>query len=323
MINNHPRVAPATVDAVRKAMESLSYTPSDRRPGPKPSVRTRTGATNIAFLVFGTSRNRSTPAFEGLVQGVSLATNRHDLNLIFSHSPDPDELPERILPERIDGLLLHGALPGKTIRERLRKIPAVWLMGNRRRPEWGDQVMPDGYEVGELAAKHLLSRGHKSLAFLNLDAGHWALRLYGHAFCTTATDAGAAAQSLEQERQLTPGYWQQYSMPSIDALVDRYLALRERPTGLFVADDMQVAMLQPALQRRGVEIGEGKVELVSCNNEKPYLMGLRPQPAEIDIRAESVGRRGVEQLIWRLEHPKVVERIVTTIEPFLVNNDDA
>ena len=318
VINNHPRVAPETAESVRKAMEKLGYTPSDRRPGPKPSLRTRTGAANIAFLVLGTARNRATPAFEGLVHGVSLATNQHDLNFIFTHSPDPDQLPPRILSDRIDGVLLHGALPGKEVRERLRKLPAVWLMGNRRRPEWGDQVMPDSYEVGELAAKHLLSRGHKRLAFLNLDSGHWALRLYGHAFCASGTDAGAAATSIEQERQLTSGYWQDYSQESVESLVKRYLATSPRPTGIFVADDMQVAMIQPALQRHGVEIGPGKVEIVSCNNEKPYLVGLHPKPTEIDIRAESIGRRGVEQLIWRLEHPKIVERIVTTIEPFIV-----
>ena len=318
VINNHPRVAPETAESVRKAMQKLNYTPSDRRPGPKPSLRTRTGAANIAFLVLGTARNRATPAFEGLVHGVSLATNQHDLNLIFSHSPDADQLPQRIMSDRIDGVLLHGALPGKEVRERLRKLPAVWLMGNRRRPEWGDQVMPDGYEVGELAARHLLARGHERLAFLNLDAGHWALRLYGHAFCTTATDAGASAQCIEQARELVSGYWQDYSMDATEALVKQYLALSPRPTGLFVADDMQVAMIQPALQRYGVEIGPGRCEVVACNNEKPYLVGLHPKPTEIDIRAESIGRRGVEQLIWRLEHPKVVERIVTTIEPFIV-----
>jgi hypothetical protein len=71
------------------------------------------------------------------------------------------------------------------------------------------------------------------------------------------------------------------------------------------------------LQRGGIEIGPGKVEVVSCNNEKPYLVGLDPTPTEIDIRASSIGLRGVEQLVWRLEHPNVPERIVQTIEPFV------
>jgi DNA-binding LacI/PurR family transcriptional regulator len=318
VINNHPRVAPETAKSVRKAMEQLKYTPSDRRPGPKPSLRTRTGASSIAFFVLGTSGGRSTPAFEGLLHGVSQAANSHGLNLVFTHVPDAEHLSSSVVSSRVDGALLHGALPGKELRQRLRDVPTVWLMGNRRRPEWGDQVMPDGYEVGELAAKYLLSHGHRHLAFLNLDGTHWALRLYGHAFSATAADAGVSCESVEQPREAAASYWQEHSFEAVERLVQRYLELSPRPTGIFVADDMQVALIQPAIQRHGVEIGPGKVQIVSCNNEKPYLLGLNPKPAEIDIRASSVGLRGVEQLIWRLEHPDVEERIVTTIEPDLV-----
>jgi LacI family transcriptional regulator len=322
VINNHPRVAPETAEAVRKAMQELSYTPSDRRPGPKPASRLQ-GAhgANIAFLVIGANRNRATPAFEDLLHGVSRGASQHDLNLVFSHVPDPDELPSRIASQRIDGMLLHGATPGRALRDRLRRIPTVWLMGNRRRPEWGDQVMPDGYEVGDLAAKYLLGRGHRNLAFLNLDANHWPFRVYGHAFGVTAADAGASVHLVEQARAASPDYWGGHSTESVEALVQRYLALDPRPTGVFVADDIQVANLQPMLQRRGVELGPGKVEVISCNNEKPYLVGLHPRPAVIDIRVESIGCRGVEQLLWRLAHTNVTERIITMIEPLLVPSD--
>jgi LacI family transcriptional regulator len=324
VINHHPRVAPETAEAVRKAMEALSYTPSDRRPGPKPAGRGgQPRGASIAFLVLGADRNRATPAFEDLLHGVSRGASQHDLNLVFSHVPNPEELPARVSAQRVDGILLHGAAPGKALRERLRRVPTVWLMGNRRRPEWGDQVMPDGYEVGDLAAKYLLGRGHRNLAFLNLDANHWPFRVYGHAFGVTAADAGATVQMVEQARAALPDYWGGHSAESIDSLVGRYLALTPRPTGVFVADDIQVASLQPAFQRRGVELGPGHVELISCNNEKPYLVGLHPRPAVIDIRVESIGCRGVEQLLWRLEHADVDERIITMIEPTIVGPDAA
>jgi len=320
VINNHPRVAPETAESVRKAMQELNYTPSDRRPGPKPSLRARTGAATIAFLVLGTSRSRATPAFEYLLHGVSVGSSQYDLNLVFSHLPDPEQLPARVMSERIDGLLLHGNPPGKQLRDRLRRLPTVWLMGNRRRPEWGDQVMPDGYEVGELAAKYLLGRGHRQLAFMNLDQGHWTFQLYRHAFSAIAADAAAHVSAIEHPREASTDYWREYSPAAVDAIAQRYLKLSPRPTGIFVADDMQVALIQPALQRHGVEVGPGKVEVISCNNETPYLIGLDPKPAVIDIRVESIGRRGVEQLVWRLEHADVAERLITTIEPYVVES---
>jgi DNA-binding LacI/PurR family transcriptional regulator len=318
VINNHPRVAPETIQNVQKAMQTLGYTPSERRPGPKPSFRSRTGAANIAFLVFGASRNRATPAFEDLLRGVSLGASRNDLNLVFGHVADANHIPSRILAQQIDALLLHGMSPGGDARERLRRIPTVWLMGNRQRPEWGDQVLPDAFLIGELAAKYLVGRGHRQLTFLNMDAGHRQLHMYGHAFAAAAAEAGAKTTILEQSRQVLPDYWREHSHESLSAIVQRFVGLAPRPTGIFVADDMQVAMIQPALQQQGVELGPGKVEIISCNNEEPYLVGLTPRPAVVDIRVESIGRRGVEQLLWRLEHPDVAERIITTVEPHVV-----
>jgi LacI family transcriptional regulator len=322
VINNHPRVAPETAQSVRRAMQTLNYTPSDRRPGPKPASRSRTTA-DIAFLVLGTSRQRATPAFQDLLRGVSMGASRHGLNLIFLHVSDPNRMPPRVFEQRLDEILLHGATPSEEVRERLRRTPTVWLMGNVRRPHWGDQVLPDGYEIGELAAKYLTDRGHRNLVFLNLDAGHWALRMYGHAFASTAKDMGAGVERLEQASDQSAGYWHDYSGDAVDALVQRYLALDPRPTGIFVADDMQVAMLQPALQKHGVKLGPGEVEIISCNNEQPYLVGLQPRPAVIDIRVESIGRRGVEQLLWRMEHPDVPERIITAIEPQVISSEDS
>jgi LacI family transcriptional regulator len=319
VINNHPRVAPETVVSVRKAMKELGYTPSDRRPGPKPSARNKLTTANIAFLVFGTRPDHATPAFTELLYGVSTAASQFDLNLVFSHVPDPEELPNRVMSKRVDGMLLHGARPSAGVRDRLAGIPTVWLMGNRRRPEWGDQVMPDGYTIGELAARHLLRQGHEKLAFLNLDSGHWPFRVYGHAFSVTAADEGGQVIAIEDSApQVGPEYWPKHRMDAVERLVSRYLDLDDRPTGLFVADDTQVAMIQPALQARGVTLGPGSVEIVSCNNERPYIVGLSPRPAEIDIRAASIGRRGVEQLLWRLEHPELTERVVSTVEPKLV-----
>lgn len=317
VINNHPRVAPETAEAVRKAMQSLNYTPSENRPGPKPTSR-RAGVTHVSFLVFGTSqRGRSTPGFEELLHGVSAAAARNNVDLVFNHVPDVDALHQRLTTQKIDGLLLHGTTPSAGIRQKIGALPTVWLMGNRRRPDWGDQVMPDSYSVGEIAAKHLVGKGHKSCVFFNLDAGHWAIHLYGHAFRATCEELGASAICLEQAKQPTPDYWREHTPEAVDRLVQQYLALSPRPTGIFIAEDMQAALLQPALQRAGVVIGPGGAEVISCNHERPYLVGLSPMPLSIDIRVSDIGSRGLEQLLWRLDHPNAVDRFVTMLEPTL------
>lgn len=323
VINNHPRVAPETAKAVRAAMEKLDYTPSERRPGPKPGSRSRTATLNIGFLTLGTSQSRATPAFQDLLRGVSDTLIKNGMDLVFSHVTEPAELTSRLADRKLDGLLLHGSLARPIEPAVVRNLPVVWLMGNRARPTFGDQVLPDAYGEGEIAANYLVSRGHKHLAYLNLDRGHWPFRVAAHALAAVASELGAVGHVVEQTREDSiVNYWPEHTPHAADALVDRLLQIDPVPTGLFIADDMQTALLQPALIRRGIEIGPGKTEIISANNETPYLVGLSPRPASIDIRVETIGRRGVEQLIWRIDHRNVPERIIMAVEPKLIPHAD-
>ena len=322
VINNHPRVAPKTAQAVRQAMASLSYTPSDRRPGPKPFKRQRAEVVHVKFLALGGVRGTATPGFAELLGGVSDAADHHGIRLSFSHVPDASLLARHLQDEPVDGLLLHGRLSDPSVRARLGRLPTVWMMGNRTRPDWGDQVMPDGYATGELAARHLIGRGHQTLGFVNLEAGFWALRSYEHAFRATAEEAGVTAASFTYDRPRVETYWQPHAAEAVEQVVGRLLDAALRPTGVFVADDAQVAQVQPALQRRGATVGRDGIELISCNNELPYLAGLLPRPASIDIRLPLVGRRAVEQLRWRLRHPEVADRFRICIEPRIASSEE-
>jgi LacI family transcriptional regulator len=319
VINSHPRVAPETAKVVKAAMARLNYSPSDRRPGPKPHARSRLVNSNVVFLMLGSSRGQSTPGFERLVHGVSMGASQHGLNLTFANVPDVSQLQVHFDESRTDGIILHGAATPE-VRQRFERFPAVWVMCNRRRPDWGDQVMPDTYRIGELAALHLRSRGHKHLAYLNLDASFWPFQMTSHAFATVAAEQGMKTAIVVRDREESTGYWPTHSAHAVDKLVEKFLALPEQPTGLFLADDMQAALVQPVLQRAGVKVGKG-VDLVSCNNERPYLIGLNPIPHVIDTRVEAIGRRAVEQLLWRIENRSVHERFVTAIEPGLIDAD--
>jgi len=315
VINNHPRVAPDTAKAVRSAMEKLAYAPSDRRPGPKPLRLRRPAITSVKLLALGGTRGTVTPGFTELLNGISQAAAKLSVRVSYAHVLDRAAIADQLRGERVDGLLLHGQMPDKEACAEMSRYPTVWLMGNRSRPSWGDQVMPDAYAIGELAAKELVHRGHRRLAFLNLEADFWPLALYEHAFTHAARHLGAEVASVTYERPKVSDYWQPHGPEAVDEIVSRLLALDPAPTAVFVADDIQVAHVQPALQRRGATIGKRGLDVVSCNNEQPYLASLSPRPTSIDIRLAAIGRRAVEQFLWRLEHPNVPERFVISIEP--------
>jgi DNA-binding LacI/PurR family transcriptional regulator len=51
-----------------------------------------------------------------------------------------------------------------------------------------------------------------------------------------------------------------------------------------------------------------------------FLDCLHPRPASVDIHAEAIGRRAVDQLYWRLDHPREPRQIVQ-LEPELYEGE--
>jgi DNA-binding LacI/PurR family transcriptional regulator len=98
------------------------------------------------------------------------------------------------------------------------------------------------------------------------------------------------------------------------------LAADSVPTGLFIAEDRLLPAMDLALRARAARFGgDGrKFEIISCNNEQPHFVGLQDAPATIDIRPESIGRLGVEQLLWRMRNLGVPERVRVMVEPVLI-----
>ena len=83
--------------------------------------------------------------------------------------------------------------------------------------------------------------------------------------------------------------------------MDALIASNPRPTAVFVPGDSVAVMVYRALYVRGLTVGRD-LSVISCNNETPLLAGLYPQLTTIDIHAEAIGRRTVDQLAWRMTH---------------------
>lgn len=321
VFSDRPRVAEATVAAVRRAVREIGFTPSRKR---RSSIGAKNGSPAsgaITFLVLGTSGSNAAPAFEMLLRGVSDAANVHDLTLNLSFVSDPAQLPSRLLERSPAGVLCHGDQPSAGALERLRTLPTVWLMANRHRPRWGDQVMPNNAVIGDLAGRYLVRRGHRRVAYLGASPDAWAMRLRAFAFGKAADDAGADVRILSAPAGASVDYWSASGLAAAgERLVEQMLARTPLPTGLFIEEDRLLPVVDRALRSRGLDpCPGGEIELVSCNNEQPHYAHLPNAPARIDIRSEAIGRRGVEQLAWRMRHAAdAPERVRIMVEPALI-----
>lgn len=307
VLKRHPSVSPENLERVMRAVKTLDYSPRQRKASMadvNPLERK-----NILLLLLGMDRSlASLPVVASAVEGVEQATGAANANLLIANVPGADRVPEVLDRRRIDGVILKGALQGDLAGQadaelirRLRALPSVWILG---RPSgcWGDAVQVNDLLVGQMAAEHLTSRGHKRLAFVSPKPSQAALMRRQAGFAFYAERAGASVSAYLGKEQA----WR-FPSPAVDhvelvqGLVDGLLREKRRPTAIFAPDDSVGAMIARALAARGLQPGRD-ISLMSCNNERPLLMGLYPALTTIDVHAHDVGRRAIDQLAWRLAH---------------------
>ena len=318
VINSVPGITASTVENVRRSMRALSYTPSPRRRGRAKSPDLTDA--KVAFVAIGTSGNQLAPAYDYLLRGISSAALQRqiDLHINFVAEAELMSLVGKFTGSGFDGLLLQGVIESPPLVRALQHIPTVWLMGNRRRPTWGDQVMPDNATIGQLAAQYLLRNNHRRVAYAGISSGWWiGVRML--AFQQAIDDAGGEVLNVLYEHS-ERGYSNTADAGTLAAkLVEAYQSAEKKPTALFVAEDWLVRPVFNALQAAGVAIGVGQdLEVISCNNDRAHLAGVNPVPATIDIRYEAIGFRAVEQLAFLITQAAPQDRVRIMIEPQLV-----
>lgn len=309
VINDHPTVSEGNVRKVKRAMRQLNYTPPIRRRGPRHLSRQGIRTGNVAMLMLNLEPSffAQAPVLASALHGVSDALVENGLDAPFVSIRSESgalRLPPAVESRRVDGVIVMGDAAWPALAEQLKGIPAVRALGMAPSdPLLADVVQPDNEAVAQLACDYLMARGHRRLACLCPVRGHPAYDPRMQEFAAHATARDAAAERLAgdlRERQMREQRINLHE-PVIAALLDRLLALDPRPTGLFVPGDMLGAAAFGMLAQRGIRPGVD-IDLIFCNNEEPVLARLDPRPATIDIHAELIGRRAVEQLLWRMRH---------------------
>jgi LacI family transcriptional regulator len=260
------------------------------------------------------------------IHGAESAITSAGGTLLFADVPTLAELPKSLARNRVDGVILKGALQGDAIGssralDTLRRLPSVWLLG-RPASTWGDCIAADDFRIGKLAAEHLIAPGHRRIAFLNPKPNHVNFARREASFVWHAEQSpGVRVQRFVSAPQTR---WELPLRPAQDVacvqeLVDALLAAKDRPTAVFTPGDSIAALVYRALAARGLKAGQD-LSVMSANNEQSITQLLHPSLTTIDVHAEQIGRRAVDQLTWRLSN-RNEPNIEITIEPELIPGD--
>jgi LacI family transcriptional regulator len=323
VLNRHPSVSSDNLERVMRAVEALNYEPRGRRAATADlhSLEDK----NVLLLMLGMDRSLAAlPVVASAIDGVEQAASAAKAHLLIANVPGADRIPEVLLRKRIDGVILKGALQGdlaghanRELLTQLSGLPTVWVLG---RPAGfsGDVVQANDLLVGQLAAEHLVSRGHRRLAFVSPKPSQVSLMRRQAGFTFFAQQAGATVKAfLGAGRNWTFPSLAVDNVELVQGLVDKMLNERHPPTAIFAPDDSVGAMVARALSARGLQTGRD-ISLMSCNNERALLMGIFPALTTIDVHASDIGCRAVDQLAWRIMH-REQPSVEVNFEPTLVD----
>ncbi len=316
VLGGQVRVSEDVKARVRTAMRALGYKPEKAR-------RPRGGGKLVGVLIVSCNQFHDYASTCWLmVRGVEQALRLAGYSLVIAHALSKEEIPAVVRNGSVAGLILIGHTPSDEVVQALPKVPIVWLTS--RHNETDDIAVPGNEAVGRIAAEHLIARKHRHLGVLNTMVSP-SVDIRCQYFRFIAADAGVVvSEFIHQEPSIadSAGVLDLEELEAkVTTMVDRFLAASPRPTGLFVPMDMQTAMVYRVLAKRGVIPGKD-LEIIGSDDEKASLLGLYPRPASISIGPQAMGRRSVDQLLWRMENPSVNEQIRVTVEPRLVPGDD-
>jgi DNA-binding LacI/PurR family transcriptional regulator len=209
-----------------------------------------------------------------------------------------------------NAFIIFGSVPGNgivsdSVEKLLKKLPAVYIQGDAvaespSNPlEDIDRVYYENQLVGCIAAKHLIGKGHKRLAFLSPYYRHPIHDVRMNSFTLTARyhHIPNSLYIQNEPQKGSPTY------ADVDKLVEQMVKSDQLPEGLFVTADIRTVHVYNALSSRGIKPMED-IDIISCDNVPFFTEQMNPKPAEIDTNITKVASAAIELLQQRIKEGK-------------------
>jgi LacI family transcriptional regulator len=291
VVNDKDGVSPATRQRIRLIITELGYRPSGIARG---LATQRTGTLGLVVP------DVANPFFADVVRGAEQIAYQQGYSLLLCNTEEDSQRELDVLQlleeKRVDGIVLCSSRLGPgPLRQALAHYPAVVLVNQHLMPAEGTSivgaVLQEDEMGGQMAASHLIHRGHRSIGCLSGPAASFSgqRRVGGYRLALEA--AGIDPQ---------PG-WTQPCRPTVEGgLQAGRLLLNQHPelTALFCFNDLVAVGVLQAAAVVGLRVPD---DLAVVGYDDIHLAVLVTPPlTTCRIDRETLGGRATSLLIQHL-----------------------
>jgi LacI family transcriptional regulator len=294
------RISESTRERVLAAAAELGYLPNS-------SARAmRQGKFGCVALLMSNLGHRSTLPYS-LLGGIQDALSEHDLHLALATLPDTKLADTGYVPKMLrewmaDGMLINYliGIPEPLVQMvRQHSVPSMWI--NVQQPS--DCVYPNDLDAGIRATQHLLSLGHRRIAYVDYSFGskmeetlvHYSTRDRESGYRQVMHAAGLAPQVIRDIRALERREYVPFTL--------RWLEGADRPTAVIAyTPAVASAVLHTAMAHRRLQVPQD-LSLVTFHDRAPDDLGIAVTTMLLPEHA--LGQAAVRGLIEKIADPAV------------------
>ncbi|MFP5354149.1 MAG: LacI family DNA-binding transcriptional regulator [Gemmatimonadota bacterium] len=294
VLNKSGPVSPEAAQRIREAADALHYVPHG---GARSLITSKTSTIGVLLPdLYG-------GFFSELIRGIDQTAQQHGYHLLISGSHNRKaemEAAMRAMRGRTDGLIaMSPHFDAATLVQNLPPSLPVILLSCQA---WGEDhqvIAIDNAGGAEAMVRHLVALGHRRIAMVMGEEGHFDTgeRLQGYR--RALMEAGIAPDAAYEVQG-------DFSEASGHRAVQELLALAERPTAIFCANDSMAIGGLCAVMDAGLRV-PADITVVGFD-DIPLAQYLSPPLTSVHVPIFEMGERAATRLIAALKGEPVSER---------------
>ena len=250
--------------------------------------------------------------FSEVIRGMDQAAQPGGYHLLVSSSHDAkDEIEAalRAMRGRVDGLIVMSPhLDAPSLVANVPPTLPIVLLNCAVTENGYDALTIENERGAHEMVRHLLGLGHRTVAIITGEAGNHdaAERFRGY------------ARAMREAGIVVPNEWEipgDFTEASGYRAVASLLALRDRPTAVFAANDAMAIGALSALRDAGVRVPQD-IAVVGFD-DIPLARYMSPPLSSVHVAIAELGTRAVETLVHAIdrknEHSRRHQRLETTL----------